>query len=293
MKNSSELKGRQLDFQYLRTLEYLPKSSVDFFEAIYKANLKAKDHLAKEKIYSPLDKKSAYEKLANGFPLIHFDQMTVRIEPLRAHLKEICDILIKHEESKPGQVGIFSQAEEYKSLDLKELINQTLSSHSNYLERVSEKIKVEINTLKFIGITLAKPFFELVAGELKDLLNEYSWWQNYCPGCGSDPFMAKIQREDGTRILQCSLCATEWKFDRVKCPFCNNNDQKSLKFFYYRHEDPYRLYVCDQCKRYIKCIDERKIAKTRKVDLYFEDMVALYLDTLAKEKGYLSSSVFK
>jgi FdhE protein len=76
---------------------------------------------------------------------------------------------------------------------------------------------------------------------------------------------------------------------------CNLHDPggKSLKHFYYHEESPHRLYVCDKCKRYIKCVDERKMQLGQGTDLRVEDMATLYLDTLAREKGYVSGWVGK
>jgi FdhE protein len=292
MRKNCQSKKRHLDFQRLRALDYLPKKHIDFFEKISEANNRAKDRLVKDNIYPLMSKEVAHEMLAQGFPLINFDRLDIRIISLRAHFKEICSILIQYEGSKPGPIEMFYQSEEYNRLDLKELIRKTLSNGSDYLRKTSEKVGVDEHTLRFAAVTLVRPLFEVVAEGMKTLLSSYPWWENYCPACGNDPFMAKIRREDGMRILQCSLCSMEWKFDRVKCPFCNNQDQKSLKFFYYHEESPYRLYVCDHCKRYIKCVDERKMEQDKDIDLSIEDMVTLYLDTLAQEQEYLPPSIF-
>jgi hypothetical protein len=45
--------------------------------------------------------------------------------------------------------------------------------------------------------------------------------------------------------------------------------------------------VCDKCKRYIKCVDERKMELGKEINFAIEDMATLYLDALAKEKGYV------
>jgi FdhE protein len=174
--------------------------------------------------------------------------------------------------------------------DLKEFIRKTLFQGSDYLREISKKTGIGESTLEFMALTLARPLFELAASDMKAMLAEYPWWQNCCPACGGPPFMARIRREDGMRILRCSLCAIEWKFARVKCPFCNNEDQKSLKFFYYLETSPYRLYVCERCKRYIKSVDERKTDQSGIIDLAVEDISTLYLDVLARDKGYLPPS---
>lgn len=280
-----EKKSFKKGLEYLRTLDYIPKTHIDFFEDIAKAHHKAKDHIAKDKIYPSITKKAAQEMLSQGFPVVNFDRMRIKMRPLRAHFREICRILSKYEKKMTTS---FLKSEHYRKLDPKQLIRNVLSHDANYLKSLSEKTGVEENTLKFIAIALSRPIFEVAAGEVGDKIKDDLWWKNCCPVCGSEPIMAKVQRKDGMRILGCSLCGREWRFDRIKCPFCGNDEQKTIKFFFYHEKSPHRLYVCDKCKRYIKSVDERKIAQAQKIDMTIQDMVTLYLDTLAKEKGYIS-----
>lgn len=291
MENHSQSRSQQLDkdVKRLKALDYIPGKHLDFFESISRAHIKVKDILSDDQIYLQLDKKTAKEMLSQGFPLVSFDRMTVKVEPLRAHFKEICGILAKQEDREPGGIETFSKSEACEQLDLGDFISKTVSQNGNYLKSLSKKTGLDENALKFMAITLARPLFELAAGEVKEVLESYSWWNNYCPACGSEPLMAKIRKGDNMRILGCSLCGTQWHFDRVKCPFCDHHDPsgKTLKHLYYHEGSPHRLYVCDECKRYIKCIDERKMEVGKEINFAVEDMATLYLDTLAKENGYV------
>jgi FdhE protein len=99
--------------------------------------------------------------------------------------------------------------------------------------------------------------------------------------------MAKLRREDGKRILECSLCNTQWVFKRLRCPFCGNEDADTLGFFFVE-EATYRVDKCDKCKRYIKTVDERKKPEGGLRALLVEDVATLYLDMLAAKEGYQS-----
>jgi FdhE protein len=298
MKDGSESKSQRIneDVERLRALDYISKEHLDFFESITAAHDKAKDRMAKYEIYPAVSQETAEKMLFEGFPVLHLDHMKVRTRVLRPHLREICSILRTYEESKPSQVEVFSQPEK---LDVKELITKAVSQNGDYLKSLSEKTGLDENTVKFIAVTLARPLFELVASEMRHGLSPDLWpkmWgKNFCPVCGSEPFMAKIRGGDNARILGCSLCGMEWKFDRVRCPFCENHDPsgKTLKYFYYHEESPHRVYVCDECKRYIKCVDERTMELGKEINFSVEDMATLYLDTLAREKGYASGWVMK
>lgn len=48
MKNNFEPEGWREDLRRLRSLEYIPKTHIDFFEYISNAHYQAKDRLAKE-----------------------------------------------------------------------------------------------------------------------------------------------------------------------------------------------------------------------------------------------------
>ena len=299
MKERSKSKSQRTDnaFQRLRSLGYIPEKHVDFFEAVTSIHDKAKSEHAKDKVAPSVSKEAAKKVLSEGFPLISFDQLKVKVRPLRAHLKDVCNLLARYETSEPGPVASFCKSENFKKLDVKTFVGKTVSQNGDYLKGLSGKTGVDENTLKFMGLALARPLFELAAGngKMKEGIDQHQrlWWKNYCPVCGSEPFMARIREGDNMRFLGCSLCGTEWKFDRVTCPYCSNKDQKRLKFFYFHEESPHRLYVCDECKRYIKCIDQRKTEVGQEINLSVEDMVTLYLDTLAKEKGYVSGEIFE
>lgn len=97
--------------------------------------------------------------------------------------------------------------------------------------------------------------------------------------------MARLAGETGKRYLQCHLCRSEWLFRRIECPFCGNNDQDTLRFFYIEDDEVYRVEVCDQCKAYLKTVDTRNTEKTRA--LFVEDPATIHLDIIAKREGFL------
>ena len=128
-----------------------------------------------------------------------------------------------------------------------------------------------------------KPFLVSHAKALIDFIDQERWRRRYCPICGGRPDFAFLDNEQGTRWLLCSRCDAEWLFQRLQCPFCGTHDQKALAFF---TDDAglYRLYVCEQCKHYLKTIDLRQ-AKSE-VLLPLERFDTLGMDTQAQQQGY-------
>jgi FdhE protein len=90
----------------------------------------------------------------------------------------------------------------------------------------------------------------------------------------------------GQKYLWCSTCNSQWTFTRIQCPFCLNKDQNQLRFFYDEENKSYRVYVCDNCKRYIKTIDERETEQDSDIFMTTQDMLTQYLNDLAIKDGF-------
>lgn len=101
--------------------------------------------------------------------------------------------------------------------------------------------------------------------------------------CGGSTDFAFLDRENGARWLLCARCDTEWRFQRLQCPYCGTQDQNALSYFT-AEEGLYRLYVCEQCKRYLKAVDLRQ-AKAEVLPP-LERLYTLDLDRQAQEHGY-------
>ena len=103
-----------------------------------------------------------------------------------------------------------------------------------------------------------------------------------CPFCGTYPRMAFDS--EASRELACLLCGKQWRFRRIGCPFCGNNDHETLGYFEVEGIEGVRVQYCSECKHYLKVFDTRKRAVR---DAETEDVLSLDLDTAAKEEGYL------
>jgi len=135
-----------------------------------------------------------------------------------------------------------------------------------------------------IAATL-KPFLRAYCSLLLPAVDQHLWQKRHCPICGGKPDFAYLDKERGARWLICSRCDAEWLFLRLACPFCGTQEQDALS---YLTDDAgshvYRLYVCDNCRSYIKAIDLRRTSSD--VLLPFERIVTVDLDRLALIKGY-------
>ena len=127
------------------------------------------------------------------------------------------------------------------------------------------------------------PYLEHAAMQVMPHLDTKKWLRGNCPCCGAESNFAYLDAE-GTRILVCSRCRYQWRYRRTGCPYCNNIDPKTLRYYPAGEKKSHRLYVCDHCKRYLKAVDQRVAGTT--IDLIAEPILTWSLDRAAREKGY-------
>lgn len=163
-------------------------------------------------------------------------------------------------------------------------VKNLLAFDTSYLTRLAESIALNNEILFFIAYHAIAPFIEKASFSFRDRFDYQKWQKGVCPICGKKPAMAKLRKEDGLRVLQCSLCRSWWSYPRLKCVVCGNDDQETLEYFYAKEDQAHRVNVCNKCKKYIKTTDCRKLE--RDVNLEVEDLATVYLDLVAKERGY-------
>lgn len=109
-----------------------------------------------------------------------------------------------------------------------------------------------------------------------------------CPCCGSPPVASVIHNERhraGVRYLHCSLCATEWHLERIKCSVCDSagklvyltmDDEKGKPFL------PVQAEACGECHSYLKVMQRELHGRA---DPVADDLASLALDILLAEQG--------
>jgi FdhE protein len=234
-----------------------------------------------------INKEDSKLKIVEGFPLVEKKDLTLDLSSAKKLFKRLCKILGKNEKAS-RDIERINTALKNKDINLSEVFMQTAIENQEYVGIVSNKLHLRDGVLSFIARQSIKPAFEAYADQLKGYVDQEKWWRNYCPICGSEPFLAEFKK-DGARFLVCSCCGYEWRFHRLKCPFCENNDHEKLRYFYTEKEGrAYRIDVCEKCKRYIKTVDTNEVGE---VIPPLEDIGTLHLDVLAQNEGYKREEV--
>jgi FdhE protein len=230
-----------------------------------------------------VDEEDFKKKTTEGFPLVEKRALTLDIPSATRLFKRLCKVMSRNKKSS-NDIERITHALKNKELDLLELFKRIDSEKGEYVSELSKKLGVKEDVLLFLSRNSIMPIYEAYAKELSNYVDQERWWKGYCPICGSEPFMAEM-KEEGARFLVCSSCGYEWRFSRLKCPFCENGDHEKLRYFYTEKEGKvYRIDVCEKCKRYIKTVDTNELDAD--VIPLIEDAGSLYLDVLAHQEGY-------
>lgn len=150
----------------------------------------------------------------------------------------------------------------------------------------------EGSALLFFPKAFLQPYAEVLADKHpQELRDDGQQWrvrqgrEAACPLCRRPPQLGifRTEGEGAGRSLLCSLCASEWRYKRVCCPSCG--EENFSKLSYHRASDfPHvRVEVCESCKKYIKSIDLTVDGHAVPV---VDEVATLPLDVWAVEQGY-------
>ncbi|HSB68270.1 MAG TPA: formate dehydrogenase accessory protein FdhE [Candidatus Methylomirabilis sp.] len=154
------------------------------------------------------------------------------------------------------------------------------------LEALARELRVFIDALLFVGRALAAPFVAEAARRI-GAGSGGAAARGRCPVCGSPPSLATLRRQDGRRILTCSLCGTRWEFTRLACPWCEQADPEALGLLRVSEGDPRWIETCERCRGYLKSVDERRLPLGEAIIPVVEEAATLHLDLLAEKEGYI------
>jgi FdhE protein len=105
-----------------------------------------------------------------------------------------------------------------------------------------------------------------------------------CPTCGSPPVAGMISpggTKFGHRHLHCSLCATAWRYVRVRCVHCGSTDK--ISFRQLAGTSYLRAECCENCRSYSKVF---YLESAKALEPLADDLGSLGLDVLVGEEGF-------
>ncbi len=111
-----------------------------------------------------------------------------------------------------------------------------------------------------------------------------------CPVCGSPATASFVSDSAGTdgrgRMQYCSVCGTEWPFERIRCGMCGSTNGGHLHYFHIEGDSAHRIQKCDDCGQYERVVfpDDNSAPLCMEV----EDVVMAKLDQVALDPRFRS-----
>lgn len=257
------------------------ESLLDYYEAVLQAQRETKSSFHPD--LDGLDIELCRKRISEGLPLLKPEDIQVDWD-LFGHLFDRISQISRQRAEIPNRIASWSTTSGNDTL-LKGLLEDKA-----LLEESADRAGVGLDVFAFFADQTLAPLLEMYAERLRGHIDDSAWLRGYCPVCGGEPLMGKLEQETGKRLLGCHLCRTEWVFKRLECPFCGNSDQEELRFFYdqedaaFASKPVYRVEVCDRCQTYLKTVDTRERAK--EVPLFVENLATIDLDLVAEREGF-------
>jgi FdhE protein len=219
-------------------------------------------------------------KLKDGFPLIQVTEMRYDTDATAALLKDLCRIAVDRQSELAGSAELLLK----HATEISPLFAGFLHDDASRVTHAAEAMGVDVKALSFFLYHSLRPSICRCEQELCGYLADATAWEKgYCPVCGSLPALAWLEGE-GQRFLHCSFCWHRWAVPRALCPFCASRDPQALSYFYSEDEKDYRVDVCNACRKYVKTVDTRNLARGCYPPL--EQIASLHLDVKAAEAGF-------
>ena len=215
-------------------------------------------------------------------PVLQFKEIPIDWSDFRLMIRQTADILRRFETlEQPDYDRIQALARDGQ---IEAVVASWYETAMAPARRKTDSRSHENELLDQVLLLAMRPFLARCAEALLPRLELADWRQPCCPLCGGEPEFAYINPA-AERLLICSRCTGQWRYDPIACPYCENGDRTKITSFTSR-DGRYRIYACDVCHRYLKAFDGRD--GSRPALLAVDSIATLPLDAAAIQRGYLS-----
>lgn len=227
--------------------------------------------------------KECEENFAEGLPLLQNESwQKLLYVPVMQMVQKLAEKLAGA--GVPGKLQKFCRelAVYLNENESETLFSSVIRQQDDSLMEQAAALGLHAQTIAYLTWLSMTQILSFYREEINNWRKDRSWECNYCPVCGSLPSMAQLKKVNhgSDRYLICTSCHTEWKYKRLGCAYCSNEELEKLQILESEEEPQVRLDICTECQSYIKTyVEEGQEA------VYLEDWATLHLDMLAAEQG--------
>jgi FdhE protein len=221
------------------------------------------------------------QHVREGRPILRFEQIPLEVSDLRLTIRKTAEVLHRCGALAPEDYG---RAEALgRSPGLMEAAAAWYAkTGGRHAGSPVQRSSPEDEAVDQVLALAMRPFLSRCAEAFQPRPELSTWSHGYCALCGAEPDLAVIVSATSRRLV-CSQCHLQWAFDATACPFCHNRDRSRVSSFA-TPDGQYRVFGCDQCRRYLKAFDARNAS--RPLFPTFDGVATLPLDAAAIQQGY-------
>jgi len=242
----------------------------------------------------------ARTKMSEGLPLLHDIDLELDMQSVHDLMLSLTRAVETFGENKQSykdgdeKQGIAAarrirMALEANKLNAVELLPDIAAGRKSLVVSLAERLQLDADLLWILTQNALKPALYAWRRQLTSLAKGIPWHKGSCFICGATATMGELQKDTREKHLRCVQCGADWKFSRLQCMYCGNEDHPTLGFMYPENKpenkiEKMRVEVCNKCNGYLKVI--ASFAPTPPEMLPVEDLATLHLDYIARDRGY-------
>jgi hypothetical protein len=230
-----------------------------------------------------LDVAAIEEAWLSGRPIVGRVSLGPSAEPLRQILRRVSQVIGRHL-PQVGGLDVLVDSQRVGDAQLLNLANDVASGEPAGREAVGRVPGAHPTGTAFALSLAVSVFYQAVRRHLPADLDFSQWQRQTCPVCAGAPAIAKVTAS-GQRVAFCHRCSTHWPLPADLCGICGVRDARSRVRVDLPGDPARRAEICRSCRQVTKLVDEGVLGAT--CDLFYEDVVTLPLDDLAREAAAL------
>jgi FdhE protein len=240
-----------------------------------------------------LPREHAAARVREGVPMLHDQPAFVDIH-FAADLFSRLVTVLQQREDPDLQMRLSSlvRAAEAGRLDPERLFGEAFVQHHEHLAEIAVETEVGAELLATLAAQAAAPLLRAYAERLLPTVQRVDdgssdgavWRRGYCPICGGWPLLGELRGVELAQYLRCAACGSGWRWPRLSCPYCANDDYQTLRTLTIDGEQRFRVSVCERCHGYLKVGNAFDPPSAELLSL--DDAATLHLDVAAIGRGY-------
>lgn len=230
--------------------------------------------------YSLVDK----QKLKAGIPIIRQATLLSARDDLREIVYSLAGAVKEGMPALAEGVDRFCALARDGKINLNDYFKTPAEGEAMAVDRWGTDLKISPSNASFLMSLAGRVILEQRRNEATAALGAFEWEKGYCPVCGDFPSIALIEEEGGKRFLHCSSCGQDWRFTRVKCPYCEKDSKEGMDYFYVEGRTQESAFICDDCKKYLVTL--YRVGHVLPRDMDVSAITLVHLDMIMQDKGY-------